>query len=115
MLTYAARVLKALSCLANGVPIVGWGETFWRVGRFFFFKKTGVTRKRKVENRSEGAKSTVLPRATNGPLTKSGVHSPFQRGKENLEEQQLCICMYDPVFLTSSVFNGIFQTNNIMT
>ena len=29
-------------------PTVGWVKTFWRVGQFFF-TKTGVTRKRKVE------------------------------------------------------------------
>ena len=55
MLTYEGRALRALSCLANGAPIVGWGKTVWRIGRFFF-TKTGVIRKRKVENRSEGAK-----------------------------------------------------------
>ena len=61
---FPARVLWALSALglllADGAPIVelGIGEDF--------FTKAGVTWKRKVENQSEGAKSIVSPRATNG-------------------------------------------------
>ena len=47
--------------LADCAPTVGWGKTFWRVGRFGFNSET------KIKNRSEGAKTTVSMRATNGP------------------------------------------------
>ena len=40
--------LRALGLLlADGAPTVGWGKTFWRVGRVPL-TKTDVTRKRKV-------------------------------------------------------------------
>ena len=39
------RALELL--LADGAPTVGWGKTFWRVGRVPL-TKTGVTRKRKI-------------------------------------------------------------------
>ena len=42
---YPARALGLL--LADGAPTVGWGKTFWCVGRVPL-TKTGVTRKRKV-------------------------------------------------------------------
>ena len=44
-----AHALRPLGLLlADGVPTVGWGKTFWCVGGFFF-TKTAVTQKRKVE------------------------------------------------------------------
>ena len=44
-----ARALRALGLLlADSVPTVGWGKSFWCVGRFF--AKIGVTRKRKSKN-----------------------------------------------------------------
>ena len=40
--------LRALGLLlADGAPTVGWGKTFWRVGRVPL-TKTDVTRKRKI-------------------------------------------------------------------
>ena len=33
--------------LADGAPTVGWGKTFWGVGRVLL-TKTGVTRKLKI-------------------------------------------------------------------
>ena len=43
-----ARALRALGLLlADSAPTVGWGKTFWSVGRVPL-TKTGVTRKRKV-------------------------------------------------------------------
>ena len=43
-----ARALRALGLLlADGALTVGWGKTFWGVGRVPL-TKTGVTRKRKV-------------------------------------------------------------------
>ena len=43
-----ACALRALGLLlADGAPTVGWGKTFWRVGRVPL-TKTGVTRKRKI-------------------------------------------------------------------
>ena len=46
---YPAHTLRALRLLpADGAPTVGWGKTFWRVGRFFF-TKTALTRKQKVK------------------------------------------------------------------
>ena len=42
----ALRTLGLL--LADGAPKLGWGKTFWRVGRVFF-KKKAVSRKHKVE------------------------------------------------------------------
>ena len=43
-----ASALRALGLLlADGAPTVGWGKTFWRVGRVPP-TKTGVTRKRKI-------------------------------------------------------------------
>ena len=43
-----ARAPRALGLLlADSVPTVGWGKTFWCVSRFFF-TKTAVTQKRKV-------------------------------------------------------------------
>ena len=43
-----ACALRALGLLlADGAPTVGWGKTFWRVGRVPP-TKTGVTRKRKI-------------------------------------------------------------------
>ena len=53
--------------------VVSAGGRLVGASAVFFFTKTAVTPKRKVENRSEYAKSTVSPRATNGPLTKCGV------------------------------------------
>ena len=45
---YPACALRALGLLlADGAPTVGWGKTFWRVGRVPL-AKTDVTRKRKV-------------------------------------------------------------------
>ena len=45
---YPACALRALGLLlADGVPTVGWGKTFWRV-RQVPLTKTGVTRKGKV-------------------------------------------------------------------
>ena len=38
-----------LPLLADNALTVGWGKTFWRVDRVFFFTKTTVTRKRKVK------------------------------------------------------------------
>ena len=68
-----ACALRALGLLlADGAPTVGRGKTFWRVGQVFF-KKTAITRERKVKNRSQDGKWTVSPRATNGRLTKIGV------------------------------------------
>ena len=70
---FPARVLCALRALglllADGAPIVELGIREW--GRLLahrpgFFTKAGVTWKRKVENQSEGAKSSVSLRATNG-------------------------------------------------
>ena len=44
-----ARALRALGLLlVDGVPTVGWGKTFWCVGRFFF-TKTAVTQKQKID------------------------------------------------------------------
>ena len=49
------------------------------VGEYFLprltvpLMKAAVTQKRKVKNRSEGAKMTATPRATNASLTKIGV------------------------------------------
>ena len=46
--SYPARALRALGLLlADGAPTVGWGKTFWRVGRVPL-TKTDVTRKRKI-------------------------------------------------------------------
>ena len=43
-----ACALRALGLLlADGAPTVGWGKTFWGVGRVLL-TKTGVTRKRKI-------------------------------------------------------------------
>ena len=45
-----ACALRALGLLlADGAPTVGWGKTFWSVGRVRL-TKTGVTRERKVVN-----------------------------------------------------------------
>ena len=50
ILYYPAQALRALGLLqADGALTVGWGKTFWRVGRFFYFMKTTVTRTRKVD------------------------------------------------------------------
>ena len=43
---YALRALELL--LVDGAPTVGWGNIFWHVSRFFF-TKTNVTQKQKVE------------------------------------------------------------------
>ena len=64
----ALRTLGLL--LADGAPKLGWGKTFWRVGRVFFLRKRPFLGNIKLKNRSEGAKSTILPRATNGPKSK---------------------------------------------
>ena len=42
---FPARALWQLQ--ADGSPTVGWGNTFWRVGRYFY--ENGHTRKRNVE------------------------------------------------------------------
>ena len=56
-----ACALRALGLLlADSALTVGWGKTFWCVGRFF--AKIGVTRKRKSKNWSQGAKWTLSPR-----------------------------------------------------
>ena len=48
MTCYPARALRALGLLlADGASTVGWGKTFWGVGRVPL-TKTGVTRKQKV-------------------------------------------------------------------
>ena len=47
--------------------------TFWGVG--FFLRKRALPRKEKLKDRSEGAKTTTSPRATNRPLTKSWSYS----------------------------------------
>ena len=44
--TYPARALRAQGLLlADSVPSLGWGKTFWRLGRVPL-TKTSVTRKR---------------------------------------------------------------------
>ena len=68
-----ACALRALGLLlADGAPTVGWGKTFWCIGRFFL-RKGPFLGNQKSKNQSQGAKSTVLARPTNGPLTKSRV------------------------------------------
>ena len=47
--------------------------TLWRLG--FFLRKRALPRKEKLKDRSEGAKTTISPRATNRPLTKSWSYS----------------------------------------
>ena len=64
--------LRALGLLlAHGAPS-GKGEDFL-MGQLNFFTETAVNPERKVENRSQGGKLTVMPRAKNGSLTKIGV------------------------------------------
>ena len=68
-----ACALRALGLLlADGAPTVGWGKTFWCVGRFFL-QKGPFLGNQKSKNQSEGTKSIVSARSTNGPLTKSRV------------------------------------------
>ena len=59
--------------LAHGDSQCSGGRLFGASAVFFFLQKRPFFGKEKSQNRSEGAKSIVLLRATNGPLTKSGV------------------------------------------
>ena len=71
--SFPARALRAQGLLlADGAPTVGWGKTFWPIGRVFLQKGPFLGNK-KLKNQSEGAKLTVSARSTNGPLTKSRV------------------------------------------
>ena len=64
---YPARALRALGLLlADGAPTAGGGKTILGVNGFFLRNR----RKEKSKDRSKGAKSTVSPRATNGPTQK---------------------------------------------
>ena len=37
--SFSENYMRALGLLlANGAPTVGWGKTFWRVGRVFFYE-----------------------------------------------------------------------------
>ena len=46
-----AHALRPLGLLlADGVPTVGWGKTFWCIGRFFFYEngRNSETKSRKI-------------------------------------------------------------------
>ena len=62
------RAESARAVTGRRCPQVGRGKTFWSVNRIFF-TKTAVTPERKVKNRPQGGKLTVMPRAKNGSLT----------------------------------------------
>ena len=65
-----AHALRPLGLLlADGVPTVGWGKTFWCVG-VFFFTKTAVTRKRKVERSIQRCEMDCLSKGYNRAIEK---------------------------------------------
>ena len=74
-----AHALRPLGLLlADGVPTVGWGKTFWCVCRFFF-TKTAISRKLKVKKSirrcqidrlAEGYKRAIDK--IRGPIAKNG-------------------------------------------
>ena len=64
--------LRALGLLLYSQIHSGKGEDFL-TGQPDFFTETAVTPERKVKNRSQGRKLTVMVRAKNGSLTKIGV------------------------------------------
>ena len=66
------RAESARAVTGRRCPYSGEGEDFL-MGQLNFFTKTAVTPERKVKNRSQGGKLTVMPRAKNGSLTKIGV------------------------------------------
>ena len=85
--------------MADGVPTVGWGKTFCHVGGSPS-QKWPELRNKKSKNRSEGAKSTVSPRATNainenwGLIAKKRI---FEPKSENLGPKK------DPLLMPNHV------------
>ena len=67
-----AESARAVTGSGRRCPHSGEGEDFL-TGQLIFFTETAVTPERKVENRSQGGKLTVMPRAINGSSTKIGV------------------------------------------
>ena len=64
------------------VPPQWDGGRLFGASAVFFFTKTDLTRKRKIKNRSEGAKTTVSMRATNGPWQKTDFGPPAPKQNE---------------------------------
>ena len=66
------RAESARAVTGRRCPHSGKGGDFL-TGQLNFFTETAVTPERKVENRSQGGKLTVMVRAKNGSSTKIGV------------------------------------------
>ena len=66
------RAESARAFTGRHCPHSGKGEDFM-TGQPVFFTETAVTPERKVENRFQGGKLTVMSRAKNGSSTKIGV------------------------------------------
>ena len=69
----ALRAESASAITGRRYPHSGVGEDFLVRRPVFFLRKRPFLRNEKSKNLSEGVKSTVLPRAINRSLTKSGV------------------------------------------
>ena len=72
-----ARALGSLRALglflADGAPTVGWGKTFWCIGRFFESDHNSETKSQKIYLKVRN--KPFFPRATNGLLTDLGSYS----------------------------------------
>ena len=77
----SARAVNGKRCPHSGV-----GEDFLVRRPGLFLRKRPIFRNEKSKNQSEGVKSTVLPRAINGSLMKSGV---LQQKTDFLAEKQI--------------------------
>ena len=82
-----ARALRALGLLlADGVPTVGLGKTFWCVGRFFYENgRNSETKSRKIVLKVRNG--PFFPRATIGPLKKFGSNRKHRKNCESCPTQ----------------------------